>query len=184
MQAHFHIGEHEIKVKSVAAFMPIIDHNYSRLLKNGYRDYRENVTPISSIPKYIFRGFEKALHLEYKFDSKTEKDFAVVLENDQSVIKWLRPADKQFHIYYNQHSSLYRPDFVVETQDGIYMVETKASNEINSPEVQDKAKFARRYCQQATEYTATIGGKPWAYLLIPHDEVMVTRSWGWYLSFK
>ncbi len=184
LNAHFRIEEGEIQVKSVAAFMPILDPNYSKLQHNGFRDYRENITPISSIPKYVFRGFEKALHMEYKFDSKTEKDFAVVLENDPKVLKWLRPADKQFNIYYNQHSSLYRPDFVIETEEGIFMVETKASNEMKSPEVLDKAKFAKRYCQQATDYTATIGGKPWKYLLVPHDEVVVTRSWGWFVGFS
>ena len=64
--------------------------------------------------------------LLYKFDSGTERDFAIVLENDKSVLKWMRPSIKQFDIYYGPGGiNRYEPDFVVETSDKIYMIETK-----------------------------------------------------------
>lgn len=78
------------------------------------------------IPKFVFRGFEKACHFEYKFDSKTEQDFAYVLENEVNVRRWLRPAPNQFRIYWDNNSKRYEPDFVVETTNCIYMIETKA----------------------------------------------------------
>ena len=34
----------------------------------------------------------------------------------------------------------------------------------------------------ATAFTATHGGKPWKYLLIPHDEVSPTSSFDYFVS--
>ena len=51
-----------------------------------------------------------------------------VLVNDDNVVKWLRPASNQFRMYWDNNSKKYEPDFVVETVDAIYMVETKVKN--------------------------------------------------------
>ena len=51
------------------------------------------------------------------------------------------------------------------------MVETKKRDELKSDEVQAKATAAARWCQQASDYAASVGGKPWHYLLLPHDEI-------------
>jgi type III restriction enzyme len=115
---------------------------------------------------------KKACHNLYKFDSKTEKDFAIILEEDNTVLKWMRPAERQFHIYWNHNSRRYFPDFVVETADAIFMVETKMESEINSDSVQEKARAALEYCKYASDFTAQNSGKPWKYVLIPHSSVM------------
>jgi type III restriction enzyme len=112
----------------------------------------------------------------YKFDSKTEKDFAIILEDNKDVLKWLRPAGNQFHIYWQHNSRQYRPDFVVETADAIYMVETKKEGDIESAEVQDKSTAAKEFCKYASNYTAKNHGKPWKYVLIPHGAVQVNMS--------
>ena len=125
---------------------------------------------------YLHRGFEKSCHFEYKFDSRTEQTLSFILENDREVLKWLRPAPNQFRIYWLHNSKLYEPDFVAETADCIYLIETKAANEINDPDVQAKAQAALKYCKYATEYTVEHGGKPWKYILIPHDHVTNTSS--------
>ena len=99
-----------------------------------------------------------------------------ILENDSQVLKWLRPAPNQFRIYWEHNSKLYLPDFIAETADCIYMVETKAANEMMTSEVQEKAKSAIKYCAYASEFTAENGGKPWKYALIPHDQVAKNSS--------
>ena len=174
MKEHFELSRPDYVKPNVLPFVKIEEHNFSALLNSGYRDYREIVQPASMIPKYVFRGFEKACHLEYKFDSKTEQDLAFVLENDKSVQKWLRPAANQFRIYWDSNSKKYEPDFIVETSDVIYMIETKAANEMQNADVQDKKSAAQKYCKYATEYTSANGGKTWKYLLIPHNEVSRT----------
>jgi type III restriction enzyme len=92
------------------------------------------------------------------------------------VAKWLRPAPNQFRIYWANNSRQYYPDFVVETFDAIYMVETKAADQMWQPEVLDKKKAALRYCKHATDFTTQHAGKAWHYLLVPHDEVKVSSS--------
>lgn len=124
----------------------------------------------------MFSGFRKACHLFYKFDSKTEKDFAIILDSDDAVIKWMRPARNQFNIYYDRNSRRYVPDFVVETVDAIHLVETKKAGDVESDEVRQKADAARQYCHAASEYTAALEGKPWSYILIPHDAVKRSES--------
>jgi len=183
MKHHFHVSKPEYIAKKVLPFVKIEDWNFS-CLKDGRRHFKDVITPKSLIPKLVFTGFEKACHFEYKFDSGTEKDFAYILENDSKVLKWLRPAPNQFRIYFNNNSQRYEPDFVVETDDTIYMVETKGTDQIISDDVKMKKEAALTYCKYASEYTSNNGGKPWKYLLIPSDQVSITNSFGYYFRFN
>jgi type III restriction enzyme len=123
-------------------------------------------------------GLKKACHDIYKFDSKSEKDFATLLEKDSSgnVIKWLRPSARQFNITWGKFGQKYEPDFVVETKDTIYMVEVKSSKDVDSTDVKEKAKAAKLYCDQASEYTTEKGGKEWRYVIIPHDQIVLAAN--------
>ena len=174
MKANFSLSTPDYIAHKVLPFTEIKQWNFSVPLKDGYKDYREVITPISLVTKYVFRGFEKACHFEYKFDSKTEQDLAFVLENDSKVIKWLRPAYDQFRIYWDGSSKRYEPDFVVETEDTIYMVEPKSSANINDADVLAKKEAAIKYCKYATEFTSQNSGKQWRYLLVPHNEISRT----------
>jgi type III restriction enzyme len=51
------------------------------------------------------------------------------------------------------------------------MVETKARTDIESQDVQAKKSAAAQWCRHASKHAATVGGRPWLYLLVPHDEV-------------
>lgn len=177
MMAHFRLTEPEYVKPNVKPFTRIEGWNFTALKNDGYKDYRDASFPARDVPKYVFRGFEKACHFEYKFDSQTEQIFAFILENDRLVQKWLRPADNQFRLWWNHNSKLYRPDFVVETDDAIYIVETKRADEIMSPEVVEKGKAALKYCRYASEYTGANNGKPWKYAIIPHDQVEKNKSY-------
>ena len=103
----------------------------------------------------------------------TEKVFSIILEKQSDVLKWLKPAANQFNIFwsdrYNPHR--YEPDFVVETENTIYLIETKKSTAMNDTDVIEKAKSALIYCENATKYNLKNGGKAWKYVLLPHDSV-------------
>jgi type III restriction enzyme len=178
MVKHFKLSEPKYSQPSILPFTEIVPWSGSALQNNGYKDYRETITPTSHVPRYVYMGFNKACHPQYKFDSKSEKDFAQILEQDKEIIKWLRPADKQFRIYWSNNARQYHPDFVVETNDTIYLVEVKARDEINTHEVQDKKRAAEMYCSYATEYTTANGGKPWKYIIVPHDMVSTNSTLG------
>lgn len=77
-----------------------------------------------------------------------ERRFAIVLENDTAVDKWMIPSPKQFNTYYGQGGmSRYEPGFIVETDNGVFMIETKASNKLKNKNVIEKAKAAKEYCK-------------------------------------
>lgn len=135
------------------------------------RDYRETVTELGKIKQMIFGGFQHCLYPLQKFDSDTERRFSVILEREAE--KWFKPNKGQFQIFYKlgTEQSEYIPDFVAETQSTIYMVETKARNEMESSGVLAKAEAASQWCKNASDYSTKIGGKPWKYLLVPHDVV-------------
>ena len=180
MMEHFSVETVSYEAPQVRPFSKIQSWNFS-LIADGRKLFTDEVQPKSLIKKYVFNGFKKSCHLEYKFDSDSERIFANNLEHDASVIKWLRPAESQFQIYWN-HSNKYEPDFVVETTDGIYLCEVKAKDDITNQDVQQKANAAKVYCGYATEYNIANELKPWKYLLIPHDEVNLARSFAWYVG--
>lgn len=78
--------------------------------------------------------------------------------------------------------SKYEPDFIVETSDKIFMIETKASNEMGSASVKEKAVATVVYCRAVSEWNAANGGKTWEYLLISHDEVRLNSSFKYLVS--
>ena len=51
------------------------------------------------------------------------------------------------------------------------MLEPKASNQLDDPIVLAKKESAVEWCRNASEHAASHGGKPWRYLLIPHDKI-------------
>ncbi len=96
---------------------------------------------------------------------------AVILDRDAT--KWLRPASGQFQIFYKEghEQKEYQPDFVAETEDRIYMIETKARKELTDVVVQAKKDSAVAWCGHALTHAKEHGSKPWSYLLVPHDAV-------------
>jgi type III restriction enzyme len=176
MNQHFYKEETSYRASSMRPFTRIETGFGGKFKSDDLYDLRAYVAA-SEVKTKVFKGFKKACHTLYKFDSNTERIFAIVLENDASVLKWLRPSSKQFNIWYGPGgASNYEPDFIVETAETIYMVETKAANEINSDAVKEKAVAALEYCRAVTEWNAENGGKPWEYVLLSHDEVRLQSS--------
>lgn len=130
-------------------------------------------TPIEDklyIRSMLFDGFEKCLYPLQKFDSDSERRFSVILEDDKSVLKWCKPPKGQLRIDFKSGEG-YDPDFVVETSDKKYLCEPKRATEMNDEIVQAKAKAGAVWCQHASDHAKEQGGKPWEYLLIPHDRI-------------
>ncbi len=168
---------------NILPFVEILPQHMTEVVGYGRKDYRESITPKSTVSKYIFTGFMRSYYMENKFDSSTEQDFAYVLETDKQVLKWLRPVANQFNIYWGNGAHKYEPDFIVETEDTIYMVETKSSAELDDVDVQSKKASAEEYCRQATEYNLEHGGKKWKYVLLPHHAVVRTSSFDFLMVY-
>ena len=171
MKEHYRIIPGTFRINKVLPFSKILDQPI--VVNNwGELDFHEPVPSLkSSVIKFVYVGFRKSYYTKYRFDSSTELDFAFILETNNEVLKWLRPAPNQFNIYWSSGAKKYEPDFIVETSDAIYMCETKAEKDVNAPDVLAKAEAAREFCRRATEFTTQNGGKPWRYIIIPHTLV-------------
>jgi type III restriction enzyme len=139
------------------------------------RDFREPVEPGRDIRSLLFGGFTRCAYIAQRFQSDPERRFAVILEGDPDVLKWMKPGPRQLQIYYRGDQS-YEPDFVVETTTEKLLCGPKAAGEIAEPEVLDKARVAALWCRHATDHARQNGGKPWRYLLIPHDAIDAGRT--------
>ena len=127
------------------------------------------------IQSVLFDGIKKGVFDRAKFDSHPELLLARVLEYDTDVQNWLRPAPQEFNITYN-HGHGYEPDFVVETESVIYLVEVKGEDKLNDPDVIAKKKRGIQYCEVATRWSKANGYKEWRYLFIPSKQVMPNSS--------
>jgi type III restriction enzyme len=184
MVAHFWERATDYEVQVSRGFTELKPCNYTVTAGQPPQSYRETVENLSDIKRTLFTGFKRCLYPLQKFDSDSERRFAVVLERDAQ--KWLKPAKGQFQMYYKRGTEQpeYIPDFVAETDNAILMVETKQRKEMTANEVKDKADAAVRWCKHATEHAASVGGKPWKYLLIPHDEIVESTNLSGYLRFE
>ena len=127
------------------------------------------------IAQYVYGGFTRCAYPVQKFHSDTERVLACVLERD--ALRWFRPVAGQFNIYYRSGAASarfepeYLPDFAATTADYNLIIETKAAKDMEDAGVKAKAEAAVTWCKNASEYSVAQGGKPWKYLLVPHDVV-------------
>uniref|UniRef100_UPI00359C8C77 DEAD/DEAH box helicase n=2 Tax=Bifidobacterium adolescentis TaxID=1680 RepID=UPI00359C8C77 len=136
--------------------------------KDGQVRYDKPFTDKSNIKKYLFTGYKKSYYPANAFDSDTERQFSIILEEDPDVIRWIKPPLNQLGLFWKAGQQ-YNPDFLVETTTGKYMVEVKALNEVNNEEVVSKAREGIRWCSFAT--TADPDHKIWEYRLISDDNI-------------
>ncbi|MCE7914017.1 MAG: type III restriction endonuclease subunit R [Nitrosomonas sp. PRO4] len=184
MLTHFWEEAADYEVQVSRGFTELKPCNYTATASQTTHHFRETVTETSRIKQMLFGGFARCLYPLQKFDSDTERRFAIILERD--ALKWLKPAKGQFQIYYKLGSEQpeYIPDFVAETDSAIFMVETKARTDMDTQEVEAKAAAAMRWCKHASDYAATVGNKPWKYLLVPHDEITESKRLSDFLRFE
>jgi type III restriction enzyme len=170
MQDHYEEKASEYEAHVTKGFTTLRPGSYSIPVGEHPRDVRVPVEERLLIRGMLFGGFKKCLYPAQRFQSDTERRFAVLLENDADVVKWFKPGKEAFQIYLKGDAQ-YEPDFVVETKTAKLICETKMRKDIDSVDVQNKAKAAVKWCEHATIHEKQVGGKPWAYLLIPHDAV-------------
>lgn len=176
MQEHSweEVVDYEVVVsKGYTEFKPSA---YTYTVNEPPADYRVSPADKSNMAKYVFGGFKRCLYPVQKFDSEAERVLSVILDRDAE--KWFKPAKGQFQIFYKQGANQleYQPDFVAETKDAIYMLEPKASNQMEDATVLAKKEAAIKWCKNASDYAAANGGKPWRYVLIPHTAIAVNMT--------
>jgi len=176
MQEHYWEDAAGYEVRVSKGYTELKPSAYSYSAKEPPADYKVSPQDKSNMAKYLFGGFRKCLYPVQKFDSDAERRLAVILERD--ALRWFRPAKGQFPIFYRQSSDQfeYQPDFVAEADGAIYMLEPKAANEMDDPVVLAKKDVAVAWCKNASDHAKEHGGKPWRYVLIPHNEIADNKT--------
>lgn len=184
MMAHFWEDATEYEVQVSRGFTELKPCNYTATAGQAPHHFRETVEDVGRIKSMLFGGFTKCLYPLQKFDSDTERRFAVILERD--ALKWFKPAKGQFQIYYKLGTEQpeYVPDFVLEMDEFILLAETKKRDDLKTDEVLAKAAAAVRWCKHASDHAKNVGGKPWKYILVPHDEIAESKRLTDFLRFE
>ena len=170
LMQHFYCEESflEEKVSLVQPYNLEQAYNYSTASR-FFDSYDKDIQSV------VFTGIKKGVFEEAKFDSKPELILARIMEQDQTVQKWLRPAKKEFDLQYNGGKH-YEPDFVAETSSCIYLIEVKGEDKQDTPDVIAKKNRAVRYCKTVSEWSTAHKGKPWKHLFIPSMQISPSAS--------
>ena len=166
MMQHFYCKNGFLQEEVVGTREYNLQQTYSWREKVGlFESFTEDIRNV------LFTGIQKGVFSEAKFHSKDgELTLARVMETDSDVINWLRPHPREFNITYN-HGHAYEPDFVVETEDIIYLVEVKGEDKLNDPDVIAKKERGIQYCAVASRWGKANGYKEWQYLFIPAGQI-------------
>jgi type III restriction enzyme len=158
-------------VKVTRGFVALKPSAYTAVLGEPPLDFRSAPADKSNMSRYLFGGFSRCLYPVQKFQSDPERKLAVILERE--ALKWFKPARGQFPFSYRRGGEDlgYQPDFVAETQTRKFILEPKAADRMHDPDVLAKRDAATAWCRLATADAVEKGGKPWSYLLIPHDAI-------------
>jgi len=175
MEEHRREGRRDYEARVTRGFTTLRAASFTVDADEEPRDFRAPVDEPHRIRGMAFAGFRKCLYGTQRFDTDTERRFAVLLEDDLEVLKWFKPSRGQLQIYGPSDQS-YEPDFVIEAQGEKLLCETKRATEMGDPEVVAKADAATVWCEAASRHPSEHGAKPWRYLLIPHDEVEASRT--------
>ncbi|KAA0219890.1 hypothetical protein EDS67_30150 [candidate division KSB1 bacterium] len=174
MQQHYWEEAVGYEVKISRGFTELRESAYSA--SEPALDFHHPPADKSNMARYLFGGFQRCLFHVQKFQSDAERKLAIII--DREAQKWFKPAKGQFQIFYKSgvdHLE-YQPDFVAETEDCIFMLESKARDEMEATDVLAKKEAAVKWCSQATAYAQENNGKPWQYVLIPHDAIAENMS--------
>ena len=148
---------------------------------DGRLNYKKDVPDKKNIRQYLFEGYKKSYYAENAFDSDDERRFSVILEEDDEVVRFIKPPLNQLGLFYRA-AKQYNPDFLVETNDKKYMIEVKAANQTDNDDVQEKAKAAIKWCECASKVDADC--KVWEYRLLPGDKIIIGNTFKYAISMS
>lgn len=144
---------------------------------------RRNTRPISGNRhgkfdrQAAYDGWRKSVYAVNWFDSKPERDLAILVDDADQVTEWCRLVNEDLTIVWAVSGQRYNADFVVVTTDGTrWIVEVKGENTITSDAVQQKREAAKRWVNKVN--ASGITSDTWRYLLVTESDILAAKgSW-------
>ena len=81
----------EVKHKVEDGFVEFTGFSKTVLAEGGILELRDELPADEDIKRFLFRGITKSMFDAMAFHVRPEREFAIVLEDDKKVLKWLRP---------------------------------------------------------------------------------------------
>ncbi len=164
-------------------------------LIEGYKYETNGVwSKLSDVPRVIVRESksietEKNIYPRIGYQSRGcgfERDFMLDVLNPTASVSSFSKLDRRhkLKITYRDHTGIlrnYEVDFIVKTDDKLYLVETKADRDIANPNVAVKAWAAVAWCEQASSLTPPKEFRQpndWEYLLLSESLFKQNRGLG------
>ena len=162
-------------------------------LIEGYKYESKGIwAKLSDVPRVMVRESksvetDKSIYPRVGYQPKGggfERDFMLEVLNTSADVQAFSKLDRRHRlkISYRDHTAIlrnYEVDFIVKTEEKVYLVETKADKDIDSPNVAVKARAAVAWCEQASTLNTPEGlnqPKEWEYLLLSENIYNLNRG--------
>lgn len=170
------VTQHIIKVMSQELF------NLQQQVQSTEAEVEQ--TWFSSVEKLPMREqfsqeYQKTIYTRTAFPSHSgglEHAFMDFVDADGDVERWIKISETRHRfasISYMRTDGLlatYHPDFIVETNDRLYLVETKGTDKVKDRNVQQKRRAATEWCEKINQLPEqSRNGKEWEYILLGED---------------
>ena len=176
----------------------IVTNHIIKVMSVAIHEMQENVMSSEAVVEKIWFSSVQTLRMREKFSielcktiyerlgypSKSgllERDFMEFLDHDTDVQRFLKINENQHDfakVFYIREDGLlasYHPDFMVYTEDGIYVVETKGQDKVNDANVRRKWLAVLEWCKKINRLPEDDRmSKTWQYMLVGEDNF---RTW-------
>ena len=203
------LGQHEsgesIENWRILLLQPVIDH-ITKVFALGLLDAEEKHTAgqtevhlrhLSEVPHLMLREsasveVSKCIYTRLGWPSRNgglERAFIHWAQADSQVLAFCKVSENRHtfaRLRYVKDDGLpafYSPDFLVRTEDAVYLVETKAQQQTIHPNVQRKLKAAIAWCERINGLSPEQRqSSPWHYVLLAENVVYEWQSKGAHLA--
>jgi type III restriction enzyme len=171
------VTEHIIKVFSKIVY----DLQYNTNIRHPVinKRYFSEVKNFNARSKYLL-DLEKTIYKKTPYPSNKggfEKKFLEFLDKDAKVEKFIKILEFKHDfasIAYIRDDGLiahYYPDFLVQTDKNIFIIETKATKDLTNPNVRQKQKAALDYINKINSLDPKLrDNRTWEYILIGENQ--------------
>ena len=141
MMEHFHCDTPEVRKTGSLPFTRIEEHNFAKF-KGQHPPLHGNDHAYQCHPKQDIHRLQESPAMTATSSTRRQRKILPSSLKPIDGTKMVETCAEQFRIYWKHNTKQYHPDFVAETVDVIFMVETKKEGDMEAVDVQEKSQAA------------------------------------------
>lgn len=174
-------------LRQINEFLIQSQNSIERELATVQKEYFSQINELKMREKFAI-NLTKSIYEKTAYPSNKgefERDFMLFCDKDSSVDKIIKIEVKK-HIFASLHYICssgnimeYYPDFIIQSRDRIFLIETKAQKDLNNENVKQKCKSALRYIEQINELESSDRMEAkWSYHILDDKTFKILSSRG------